>query len=223
MKSRTMSKLWLPLLLGLLFFASCSEEEETVVEFPNWQATNEQAFQEVMTLAKEQTAAGNTSQWKVFLKWSLEDQTANMGGFIEEYGDENHIAVQVLEEGTGSGCPFYTDSVLIHYRGRLLPSTSYEEGYVIDESYTGDFNEQTALPVKLYMGDLIDGFATALMHMHIGDRWMVYIPYQLGYGTTESANIPAFSMLRFDMQLVGYYRANHKSRAGEPKGEWIME
>ena len=125
-----MHKLWLPLLLGLFFFASCSEDEETIVEFPNWQATNDQAFQKVMDYAKEQTATGNNDQWKIFLDWSLENQSANMGGFIEDYGDEYHIAVQVLEKGTGSGCPLYTDSVLVHYRGRLLPSTSYEEGYV---------------------------------------------------------------------------------------------
>ena len=53
-----MHKLWLPLLLGLFFFASCSEDEETVVEFPNWQATNEQAFQEVMDYAKAETHRG---------------------------------------------------------------------------------------------------------------------------------------------------------------------
>ena len=200
-----MHKLWLPLLLGLFFFASCSEDEETIVEFPNWQATNDQAFQKVMDYAKEQTATGNNDQWKIFLDWSLENQSANMGGFIEDYGDEYHIAVQVLEKGTGSGCPLYTDSVLVHYRGRLLPSTSYEEGYVIDESYTGEFNDDTALPVKMYVGSLIDGFTTALMQMHIGDRWMVYIPSQLGYGSTESANVPAYSMLRFDIKLVGYY------------------
>ena len=223
MKSRIMNKLWLPLLFGLFLFASCSEDEETVVEFPNWQATNEQAFQEVMDYAKAETSSGNTDQWKVFLDWSLENQSANMGGFIEDYGDEYHIAVQVLEKGTGSGCPLYTDSVLVHYRARLLPSTSYEEGYVIHESYTGEFNDDTALPVKMYVGSLIDGFTTALMQMHIGDRWMVYIPSQLGYGSTESANVPAYSMLRFDIKLVGYYRANHKSRAGEPKGEWILE
>ena len=83
MKSRIMNKLWLPLLFGLFFFAACSEDEETVVEFPNWQATNDQAFQEVMDYAKAQTAAGNTDEWKVFLDWSLEGQSANMGNFIE--------------------------------------------------------------------------------------------------------------------------------------------
>lgn len=60
-----MNKLWLPLLFGLFLFASCSEDEETVVEFPNWQATNEQAFQEVMDYAKAETSSGNTDQWKV--------------------------------------------------------------------------------------------------------------------------------------------------------------
>ena len=217
-----MSRIWAPL-LALCLFAACGEDEETIVEYPDWQATNEQAFHEVMDYARSQVDAGLTGEWKVFLNWSLENQTAATGGFIEDYGEDYHIAVQVLEQGTGSGCPMYTDSVLVHYRLRLLPSTSYEEGRVIDESYTGEFNELTAQPKKMYVGGTVDGFATALMRMHIGDRWMVYVPYRLGYGTTESSNIPAYSMLRFDIKLAGYYRANHVSRAGEPKGEWIME
>lgn len=207
MKSRIMNKLWLPLLFGLFLFASCSEDEETVVEFPNWQATNEQAFQEVMDYAKAETSSGNTDQWKVFLDWSLENQSANMGGFIEDYGDEYHIAVQVLEKGTGSGCPLYTDSVLVHYRGRLLPSASYEDGYVIGESYTGEFNEETAIPAKLAVDYQVDGLTTALMQMHIGDRWLVYVPYQLGYGSTGGTSVPAYSMLVYDIKLVAYYRA----------------
>jgi FKBP-type peptidyl-prolyl cis-trans isomerase FklB len=55
---------------------------------------------------------------------------------------------------------------------------------------------------------LIDGMVTALMKMHIGDRWKVYIPYQLGYGTTTSSStsIPGYSTLIFDLTLSSYYR-----------------
>ncbi len=213
------------LMMAMFTFSSCSEEEEeTVEEFPNWQETNEQAFADTIAYARARVNAGDDN-WKVYLNWSLENQTANTNSFIEDYGDDYHIAVRVIEEGTGSGCPMYTDSVKVHYRGRLLPSTSYSEGYVFDETYDGEFNEDTALPTKLYVGDLIDGFTTALMQMHIGDRWMVYIPYNLGYGTSESSSIPAYSMLRFEIKLKGYYRAGTEVRSTDetPEGEWIME
>ena len=44
--------------------------------------------------------------------------------------------------------------------------------------------------------------------MHIGDHWLVYIPYQLAYGSTQSSSsvIPAYSMLRFEIVLDSYYR-----------------
>jgi len=43
--------------------------------------------------------------------------------------------------------------------------------------------------------------------MHIGDRWKVYMPYQLAYGESGSSSIPGYSTLVFDMTLVAYYRA----------------
>jgi len=69
-----------------------------------------------------------------------------------------------------------------------------------------------------------------LMRMHPGDHWMVYIPYQLGYGssTSSSSTIPAYSMLRFEIVLDSYYRPGQVipgSRAAVQalKGEWITE
>lgn len=212
-------------MMAMLAFSSCSEEEEeTVEEFPDWQETNDQAFADTIAYARTRIAAGDDN-WKIYLSWALENQTANTGSFISDYGDESRIVVRVIEEGTGSGCPMYTDSVKVHYRGRLLPSTSYSEGYVFDETYSGEFSEETALPTNLYVGSLIDGFTTALMQMHIGDRWMVYIPYNLAYGSSTSSSVPAYSMLRFDLKLKGYYRPGTEVRSTDETspGEWVLE
>ena len=53
---------------------------------------------------------------------------------------------------------------------------------------------------------MVDGVTTALLNMNLGDRWEVYIPYQLGYKDKENGSIPACSMLKFDLYLVGIYR-----------------
>ena len=49
--------------------------------------------------------------------------------------------------------------------------------------------------------------------MHIGDRWRIYIPSDLAYGSNNllgSSGIPAYSMLRFDVELKAYARVGTK-------------
>lgn len=182
------------ILLSLLLTA-CSETEDAASEFENWQERNETYFNNIYNRAKS-----GSSDLKIFTKWSMNDATATNA--------DDHIVVQVLESGSGSGCPMYTDSVQVHYRGRLMPTDSYADGFVFDQSYTGTFNKATLKPASFAVSSLVDGLTTALMNMHIGDHWRVYIPYNLGYGTTTSSSsgIPAYSTLIFDIALVAYYR-----------------
>lgn len=200
--------------VGLL--SSCSESDNEEEEFPNWKKTNEQYFNNLYAMAKSSADMGDKS-WKVIRQWSLEESTAK-----DPY---DYIVVNVLENGTGSGCPLYTDSVKVHYEGRLLPSTSYPDGYVFGKSFTGEFNPATALPAKFAVSGMIDGFTTALQYMHIGDHWKVYIPYQLGYGSSASGSIPAYSTLVFDVTLVSYYRAGVEvpDSKARPATGWIEE
>lgn len=200
--------------VGLL--SSCSESDNEEEEFPNWKKTNEQYFNNLYAMAKSSADMGDKS-WKVIRQWSLEESTAK-----DPY---DYIVVNVLENGTGSGCPLYTDSVKVHYEGCLLPSTSYPDGYVFDKSFTGEFNPATALPAKFAVSGMIDGFTTALQYMHIGDHWKVYIPYQLGYGSSASGSIPAYSTLVFDVTLESYYRAGVEvpDSKARPATGWIEE
>ena len=202
----------LVLMLAPLCFMACSESDDTVEEFPDWKNRNETYFDNIYEKAK----SVEDGSWKIIRNYTLEDTIP--------VSSTDNIVVEVLEEGTGSGCPMFTDSVLVNYRGRLLPSTSYSDGYVFDQSYTGDYNPQTAMPSQLYVGSLIDGFATALQYMHIGDRWRVYIPYQMGYGTTATTSIPAYSTLIFDISLVAYYRAGVTPDPWyDKRGMWITK
>ncbi len=200
-------------LLAPLCLTSCSEDDNEVEEFPNWRQTNE----EQLAALYERAQGVTDGSWKVIKNYTLEDAVPGSAA--------NSIVVEVLQAGTGSGSPMFSDSVKINYRGRLLPSTSYPDGYVFDESYTGDYNPATANPVTMYVGELVDGFATALQNMRIGDHWRVYMPYQLGYGVNgTSSGIPGYSTLVFDIALVAYYRAGTSTRSllAEP-GEWVTE
>ena len=113
--------------------------------------------------------------------------------------NSNFVVVHVDKKGTGAALTNNTDSAVVYYEGRLLPSVSYPSGYVFDSKMP-----PTQLPVTFYTGSLVDGFTTALLNMHKGDSWTVYMPYQLGYGITGSSSIPGYSVLTFKIQLVDF-------------------
>ena len=212
---------------GLL---SCSEDNNTTEEYPNWQQTNEAYFNNLYTEVQQRIAAGDTS-WKIIRKWSLENSV--------HLNPDDHVIAHVISEGTGTTRPLYSDTVYVHYQGRLLPSTSYPTGYVFDKTWLNEYNAETMRPVKLGVSQTatpstsaygtvsyqyssnIDGFTTVLMEMHEGDRWEVYIPYALGYGTEDkSGSIPAFSTLIFDLTLVSCHHAGETVPTYQAKQLW---
>ena len=125
----------------------------------------------------------------------------------------------------------YTDAVKVSYRGSMLGKDTYPAGYVFDKTFDGTYDKTTAQVATYAVNGLVDGSTTALLNMHIGDRWMVYMPYQLAYGTTQSSSstIPAYSMLRFEIVLDSYYRigqvvpGSRAVEAGKKQGTWITE
>ena len=198
----------LTLLFSVFCLTSCKETDDTVEEFPDWQNKNEAYFKAKYNAAKQAVASGDTS-WKLFKSYARDNST--------EGSATDYILVKVLREGTGSGSPLFTDTVRVHYRGQLLASTTYvdkndsELGYMFDTSWsTSTFDERIFVPSKFAVSSVVDGFSTALQHMRIGDRWRVYIPYQLGYGTSANGSIPAYSTLVFDLALAAYYRPGKK-------------
>lgn len=58
-------------------------------------------------------------------------------------------------------------------------------------------------PEAFRLNEVIEGWQIALQKMRVGDHWIVYIPYNMGYGTRTSGPIPAFSTLIFEVQLLG--------------------
>jgi len=203
-------------LLVAVATVACSESNESNDEFADWQNRNDTFFSSLYQSAVS-AAQSDDSEWKVFRKWSLTDMTSADA--------DDHIVVKVIEKGNGSGCPLYTDSVRVHYRGRLIPSDSYPQGYVFDESFTGELDTATAQPTLFAVGGVVSGLATALQKMHIGDRWLVYIPYNLGYGESDSGSVPAYSTLIFDVTLTAYYRPGNlvPDFQGKDSGQWTEE
>ncbi len=220
MKSKTFN--FFLLLLMSVFTVACSTGDDSTEEYPDWKNNNDTFFANKYQQAKDSITAGDSANWKIIHTWSFSSAIRNE--------NTDNIIVHVLNHGAGSGCPLYTDSVRVDYRGYLLKSASYtsagdsELGYVFDQSWSGTYNLSTMLPTTLAVNGVVDGFATALQGMHIGDRWKVYIPYDLAYGSTAVSSIPAYSTLVFDITLDSYYHAGATLPALQvKKNGWIVK
>ncbi len=182
----------------LLLLGSCSESDNTVEEYPDWKNTNATYWDKLYTETQTKVNGGDAS-WKIYKSYSIEDSLTSP--------NTDYIIVNVLTAGSGSGCPIYSDSVRVRYTGQLLPSTSYPQGYIFDTTNKNGAADSISGVADFKVSGLTNGFATALQHMHIGDKWDVYIPWTLAYGESGSTPIPGYSVLKFKMQLIAYARA----------------
>ena len=195
-----------------LMAVSCAEPNEETDELADWKNRNETYFKSLYEKAKS-----NPSRYKIIRNYSLEEPVAQNA--------EDNIIVEVLNEGTGTSSPLYTDSVRVHYRGSYIPTASWPAGYVFDQSWTGDYNLETMCPATFAVSSVIDGFTTALLNMKPGDRWRVTIPYNLAYGESDYSSgsgntIPGYSTLTFDLTLVAYYRPGTVAPPVSAKPDW---
>ncbi len=100
------------------------------------------------------------------------------------------LQYKVLNAGAGA-TPKASDSVECHYEGRLI------DGSVFDSSY------QRGETATFGVTQVIAGWVEALQLMKEGDKWQLYIPYNLAYGERGAgAQIPPYATLIFDVELV---------------------
>jgi len=101
------------------------------------------------------------------------------------------VLYKVVEAGDGTGDVTPRSIVSCYYRGSLI------NGKVFDDAFSRGY------PEAFRVNELISGFQIALVNMHIGDHWRVFIPSELGYGPRGAGrDIPGNSTLIFEIQLV---------------------
>ena len=101
------------------------------------------------------------------------------------------IYYKVLQSGEGKVSPTVRSIVSVHYKGYLI------DGKEFDNSYKRN------CPEAFRLCEVIDGWQLALQQMHVGDKWVIYIPSEMGYGSKASGPIPGFSTLIFEVELLG--------------------
>lgn len=91
----------------------------------------------------------------------------------------------------GGEKPRAQDEVKVNYEGSLL------SGEVFDSSF------KRGEPATFELDEVVPGWTEVMQLMRPGDEWTVWIPPQLGYGAEAKGPIPANSVLKFRIQLLG--------------------
>ena len=110
------------------------------------------------------------------------------------------LQYKVLTQGEGE-VPQRTDKVKVNYEGRLI------DGTVFDASSKHGTDPATFRPDQV-----IKGWTEALTMMPVGSKWQLYIPQELAYGERAAGQIPPYSVLIFDVELVGIEKEEQKAQ-----------
>ena len=130
---------------------------------------------------------------------ALSDNLAASAEFLRQNADkegvvslESGLQYLILTSGPADGAsPEVNEAVLAHYHGTLT------DGTVFDSSV--DRGE----PAQFGLSQVISGWTEALQLMKVGDKWRLFIPPAMAYGTSSpTPAIPPNSALIFDVELL---------------------
>jgi len=101
------------------------------------------------------------------------------------------LQYRITEAGdTKAAMPQASDSVTVHYRGKLLDGSEFDSSY------------QRGQPAKFPVGGVIKGWTEALQLLHPGAKATLYVPPELAYDMNSPGRIPPGSLLVFDVELI---------------------
>ncbi|MDH3691549.1 MAG: FKBP-type peptidyl-prolyl cis-trans isomerase [Gammaproteobacteria bacterium] len=133
--------------------------------------------------AREQIAGENLEAGQAFL-----EENKAKEGIVET---ESGMQYRVMQEGTGE-TPAVTDTVIVHYEGKLINGTKFDSSYA------------RGTPATFPVNGIIPGWQEALQLMKVGAIWEVFIPAELAYGTQGAAagGIGPNETLVFKVELI---------------------
>jgi len=99
------------------------------------------------------------------------------------------LQYEVISEGMGRK-PTANDTVRVHYEGTLT------DGAVFDSSYS------RGEPIEFPLNGVIPGWTEGLQLMSVGSKYRLIIPSNLGYGPQGAGQIPPYSTLIFQVELL---------------------
>lgn len=201
----------LPLLLLAFVFTSCEENEE-VGKYDNWRARNEAFIDSLFTVYTTQPDHGGLDSIHL-----ITDPSAYIF-----YKKKTPVVPEGEEPVIKKISPLYTQYVTYYSKGSNIIGYVDKTGNFIGEVFAGNFDGvnpninfspiyQSAV---YYLTNLqnnnggnieVVGSTEILQRMKVGERWEYYVPWQFGYGSSNSNSkgVLGYSTLIYDLQLLG--------------------
>ncbi len=143
----------------------------------------------------EQKFAGTKAAKVVYLAENRKDAIKSASGL--EY--------KIIKKGTGVK-PVADSQVFIHYAGYLEDGSLFDTSYQSVAMEYGKFDQgrpYSPLPSTVGKYQFIPGFVEGLNAMSIGDKAILFIPSDLGYGAKGAGNvIPPNANIIFEIELL---------------------
>lgn len=183
----TINFIALCLFCSFFFTTSCSEEDDN-----NWQEQNETLFDQIGK--KDLYTPRNVT---LYDRTPVKDTTLMVNIKKEEVVSHvSGIKYRILKRSNKTQSPYFTSKVDVFYEGRRIDGTVFDTNY--GPNSTGPLN---VIVRGKQLNDLIAGWTEVLQLMHEGDKFEVYIPWDLGYGNKDSGKIKAYTTLIFIIEL----------------------
>lgn len=103
------------------------------------------------------------------------------------------VKIEKTKEGTGDRTVKSGDTISVHYTGKLEDGTKF------------DSSVDRGMPFEFTIGEgmVIQGWEQGLLGMKIGEKRILTIPSELGYGSRGAGGvIPPDATLIFDVELM---------------------
>lgn len=170
------------MLLCVFVVSSCKDDDEDVeaVEREAYKLEQDKLFQ----------AKANDAD---FEKW------------VSEAGD-GYVFAKLIKKGDGKKV-YFNSRVSVYYKGSLTDGTEFdalqfEDGTPFKCAVSSYYANYSSYSNPDGHRSVITGWSVALQHMVEGDKYEVWIPQKLAYGSSGSGEIPAYSTLIFEIELV---------------------
>ena len=143
---------------------------------------NARQRQQALKEIKRQRAEANLAKAQAYLAANAEKE-----GVVSL---PSGLQYREIKAGAGRS-PEPDDSVVVHYRGRLIDDVEFDSSY------------QRGRPSTFQLKRVIKGWREALPLMKEGAHWELFIPPDLGYGKRgHSKTIAPNSALIYDVELI---------------------
>uniref|UniRef100_A0A2A4Z7U0 Peptidyl-prolyl cis-trans isomerase n=1 Tax=OCS116 cluster bacterium TaxID=2030921 RepID=A0A2A4Z7U0_9PROT len=143
------------------------------------------AFEYIQKLTEEKTAE------------AAKAASAVNDNYLAENGKKDGVTTlpsglqyEVMTKGEGTVKPTPADQVKTHYHGMLTDGTVFDSSVARGE------------PITFPVTGVIKGWVEALQLMVEGDKWKLTVPAELAYGAQAQGQIPANSVLIFEVELI---------------------